>query len=286
MKPNRTGRRYLAGLLVCIGLLLAPGCFDAVNSSSYGQNESSLISDEMAVALTTYQQGVQECLTTLEADASSCAAVITATGVNDSEISDILDDCVAKEPWYNTIAFIDGDGVVQAVVPETAQEILGVDLSYQQSVDTMNRAPSFTMVPVFSLEQGGSAAAAYAPVNSEKGEYQGFVSITFEPASLIRPVSEEVSTASGFDTMAAQTDSLVLYDADVTEIGQMTFGNSLYEDFPDLLAFAKAYNQSSSGVFRYSFYSSGFGEVITKEVMWDSVTCGGMPWRLMIIRPV
>ena len=276
----------VALFLVSMGLCLAAGCSDAVVSPVVSQNETTLIHSEMTASLANYQQGVQKHLTALEADASLCSDAIAAAGMNDSGISDILSDCVAKNSWYNTIAFIDTDGVVQAVLPNTAQSILGVDLSSQESVAAMNRDPSFMMVPVFMLEQGGSAAAAYAPVTSEDGEYRGFVSITFEPPSLIRPVAEGVSEVSGFDTMAAQTDSLVLYDADVSEIGQMTFGNSLYEDFPDLLAFAEAYNQSSSGVFRYSFYSSGFGEVITKEVMWDSVTCGGTPWRLMVIRPV
>jgi len=107
-------------------------------------------------------------------------------------------------------------------MPEAEQEILGVDLSYQESVAAMNKDPSFMMIPVFTLEQGGSAAAAYAPVTLEEGEYLGFVSITFVPSSLIRPIAEDVSASSGFDTMAAQTDSLVLYDADATEIDQMT----------------------------------------------------------------
>ena len=287
MKPNRAGRVCVVALvIVSVGLFLAAGCSDAFESPVVSQNETTVIQSEMAKALANYQQGVQERLMVLEADASSCSEAIADVGVNDPELSDLLGDCVAKNSWYNTIAFIDPDGVVQAVVPETEQGILGVDLSYQESVAVMNRDPSFMMVPVFTLEQGGSAAAAYEPVISEDGEYLGFVSITFEPAALIRPVAENVSGVSGFDTMAAQTDSLVLYDADVTEIGQMTFGNPLYKDFQDLLAFAEAYNQSSSGVFCYSFHSSGFGEVITKEVMWDSVTCGGMAWRLMVIRPV
>jgi len=287
MKPNRADRGHEVMLfLVCLGFLLAVGCSDADNSPPFSQNETAVISGEMAAAIGTYQQGIQGRLTTLQADAILCSNAIAAAGVNNSALSDILGECLTNEPWYYTAAFIDADGVVQAVMPEAEQEILGVDLSYQESVAAMNKDPSFMMIPVFTLEQGGSAAAAYAPVTLEEGEYLGFVSITFVPSSLIRPIAEDVSASSGFDTMAAQTDSLVLYDADATEIDQMTFGNPLYEDFPDLLAFAEAYNQSSSGVFRYSFYSSGFSEVITKEAMWDTVTSGGMDWRLMIIRPV
>jgi hypothetical protein len=67
-------------------------------------------------------------------------------------------------------------------------------------------------------------------------------------------------------------------------MGKETFHGSRYEDFPEILRFARQYSGYWSGYATCSFYETGFGKIVNKEAYWTTIGVHGNEWRLIIIR--
>ncbi|RXE56229.1 hypothetical protein ABH15_08770 [Methanoculleus taiwanensis] len=134
------------------------------------------------------------------------------------------------------------------------------------------------------LAEGGYAVILQHPVFAADGSLIGATSITFDPYLLLKAEIEPVLNGTPYTAMVAETDGTILYDADPAEITKETFNESLYAEFPEVIAFAREYAQNQSGNATYSFYDTGFNRVVQKEAFWTTVGLHGTEWRLIIIR--
>ncbi|WOF17187.1 hypothetical protein F1737_11105 [Methanoplanus sp. FWC-SCC4] len=181
-----------------------------------------------------------------------------------------------------TVAYIGNDGILKEIVPESEDILSGDSLTYQDSVVLMNKEKVPMLTDLFELKQGGYAAAVYYPVFS-KDSYQGFISITFSPETLLSEYALSLKEDTGFEVMALQTDGVILYDPDEKETGTPTFDNPAYNDFPDIVRAAEKIVKEWSGSAEYSYYSTGTDETVKKRLYWTTVSAGNNEWRIMAV---
>lgn len=253
------------------------GCLTSDSVKADGISQSALLK---------YQGAVQNDLLALSKIAGDRALFFSDRQLSGEEAQIALDSAQKQLPSIVTIGTFDKDGIVMAMLPSSHSEILGRDLSNTPVVSEMNAGMVPSMSNIFSLAEGGYAASINYPVFSSKKEYTGFVSLTFDPSVIIEKYALELMNDTGFQLMAAQKEGVVLYDNDPEEIGKEVFGNPMYNDYPEVLDFAKAYSESFSGEYRYGYLDKNLEKEVNKKAFWTTFGLYGTEWRLICIHEI
>jgi len=240
---------------------------------------------EMLMILNGMQGEIDGALTAIDRSAEMTATNLTRTGLGGPDVDALLSEALEADPSVITAIVIARNGTVTAVQPEIA-ELAGADLSDQQVVQEVFARNVPLMSDLFALRQGGYAATIEYPVFSSDGQVIGAVSLSFQPDVLVRTYAEPAVAGTSCVVMVTQPDGLVLYDADSKEIGKETFNDTLYADFPELLDIARQHEQKRSGHAAYSFYGTGSGKIVRKEMYWTTVGLYGTEWRLSVVREI
>jgi len=275
---NRSATVVIAVLLVLCFALVCCGCTgDGTVAVDSGEEKAS-------EALQSLKSGVSSSLSETLALAKDTSEELTTIDRNQMEVNDILDDSYKSLPWVESAAFINTAGVVVAIMPDTYSDLVGKDLSYQVIVKTGLTNQSPVMSDYMELEDGEKGIVLEYPVFSEDGEFAGLVSLVIDPAKLVGPCAEEIRSEYGYSVMVAQPDALILYDEDAGEIGNETFGNPMYEDYPEIIECAEIYSSQTSGTYSYVFKATGSDKEVQKQALWDTAEVLDKEWRLMVIK--
>jgi hypothetical protein len=124
------------------------------------------------------------------------------------------------------------------------------------------------------------------PGNLNTGRMIGIVSVSFQPADLIRSVAEEMVKDTPFTVMVMQPDGVILYDPDPGEIGRNTLTDPLYAGFPEIQEIAWRASGNWSGSGSYRFAGTGSQTIVEKETFWTTIGIHGSEWRLFITRTI
>lgn len=241
----------------------------------------------MLAILGTLQGDINTQLLIMDRTAAETAAELSerSTDTGWAYKSVALKTLLNADPAGKTVITIARNGTVLSGLPKAETEtLIGTDLGDQPVVKALFTTRQALMSDLFPLEQGGYAAVIEYPVFTGDDCLTGLVSLAFAPHEIIGRSAVPAVVGTPYTIMAAQTDGRVLYDADPKEIGKETFNEPLYEDFPEILDFARHYAGNWSGYDTYSFYDTGFGRVVQKEAYWTTIGLHGTEWRLMIIR--
>ncbi|WP_048145621.1 cache domain-containing protein [Methanoplanus limicola] len=264
------------------GVIVTCGCINSGEGCPGDIADRNTALSELIV----FQGGVSNALHHLGRITAGCSAAVTGGGPDENTVTELFDEVMAENSAVYTVIYIDSSGTVRFNNSNASGNISGMNLLSQESVrkQTERRVPMLT--DNFVLHDGTSASALYYPVFDSEGIYSGFVSLTFVPCELIKDSAEDIMNTSGLSSMVTEPGGLILYDPDPEEVGKETFDNSLYEDYPEILSFARSLSEDWSGIFEYSFYDTGFDREIRKEAFWTTVTMWDNKWRIFVIREI
>ncbi|MGC9435133.1 MAG: hypothetical protein ACP5C4_03465 [Methanomicrobiales archaeon] len=260
--------------LACMAI--AGGCVDT------GDGAAGRVS--AMTELMTLQGGVAADLASLGDIAGDAADAVSETDGDWPAATADLDILGAGTPPIHRIVYIDETGTVRCNQTGPGPDLVGEHLTFQKSVADAIEEKVPVMTDDFELTDGTRATALYYPVFDAAGLYRGFVSVAFVPADLIRPHADGIRDRTGFSVMAAQPDGLILYDPDPEEIGTETFTNPMYEEYPQILAFARTCAGEWSGRDMYTFPDIGFESTVTQEAVWTTVPMWENEWRVFVMR--
>ena len=276
---------FIAAVLIS-SVILAAGCLQTEQSPASASDDTTAHA-EMLQILNTLQGDINTRLIALDKTAAETAAELSETGLDGSCACNFepLTTLLYADPSGKTVVTVGRDGTVLTGLPATKTEMLiGKNIGNQTVVQELFTTRQALMSDLFLLEQGGCASVIEYPVFNEDEKLAGLVSLSFAPDEIIGQYAVSAVEGTPYTIMAAQTDGRVLYDADPEEIGKETFNESLYEDFPEILDFARHYAGNWSGYDTYAFYDTGFDRVVQKEAYWTTIGMHGTEWRLIIIR--
>ncbi|UUX93790.1 hypothetical protein [Methanoplanus endosymbiosus] len=271
---------FVISSLVVFSVIVTCGC---VNPA--GECPDDIADRNAALSeLMAFQGDVSTDLKALGSITEDCGRKVAEDGGDERSVTEFFDKIVAENPAVYTVVYIDSSGTVKINNSGAGGNISGMNLLSQSSVREQTEIKVPMLTDSFILHDKTHASALYYPVFDSEGRYRGFVSLSFLPSELVRESAENLNLRTGFSAMAAQPGGLILYDPDPEEVGKETFGNPEYEDFPEILIFARLYSEEWSGSYEYSFYDTGFDKKIRKEAFWTTVDMWDNNWRVFVIR--
>ncbi|HIH27181.1 MAG TPA: hypothetical protein HA256_04215 [Methanoregulaceae archaeon] len=268
-------------LIILATLILGAGCLEEQGvvpaTPPTGHAAMLLLLDDAAGK-------IQDALNGLDQATAGAAGALETPGISGPVADTELGRIVASQPVVQDVITYNQDAVVLAAEPEAAKVLIGRVLDVQPTLQAVSEKP--LMSALFPLERGRDGVAIVHPVFSAEGTFVGVVSTAFSPYELVAPIVLNVSQGTPYSFMVVQTGGRVLYDPDPEEVGRETFDETMYAEFPEIIAFARQYAGNRTGYGTYSFHSTGFGEVVRKEAFWTTVGLHGTEWRVMVIREV
>ncbi|MFA5296013.1 MAG: hypothetical protein WC382_10905 [Methanoregulaceae archaeon] len=227
---------------------------------------------------------IQDDLNGLDQATAGAAGALETAGLSGPVADTELGRIVASQPAVQDVITYNQDAVVLAAEPEAAKVLIGRVLDVQPTLQAVSEKP--LMSALFPLERGRDGVVIVHPVFSAEGTFIGVVSTAFSPYELVAPIVLNVSRGTPYSFMVVQTGGRVLYDPDPEEVGRETFDETMYAEFPEIIAFARQYAGNRTGYGTYAFHSTGFGEIVRKEAFWTTVGLHGTEWRVIVIREV
>jgi len=268
-------------LIILATLLLGAGCLEEQGvvpaTPPTGHATMLLLLDDAAGK-------IQDALNGLDQATAGAAGALETPGISGPVTDAELGRIAAAHPAVLDVITYDQDAVVRAAEPEDAKELVGQELEVRAILQAVADKP--LMSDLFPLARGGYGVVIVHPVFSADGTFTGVVSTAFSPYELVAPIVLNVSRGTPCTFMVVQTGGRVLYDPDPEEVGRETFDETMYAEFPEIIAFARHYSGNRTGYGTYSFHSTGFGEIVRKEAFWTTVGVHGTEWRVMVIREV
>ena len=267
-------------LILLAALLLGAGCLEdpvvPPATPPTGHAAMLLLLDDAAGK-------IQDALNGLDQATAGAAGALETPGISGPVADTELGRIVASQPVVQDVITYNQDGHVLSAEPEDAKILVGQRLGDQAVLQAIaTRQPLLS--DLFPLARGGYGVVIVHPVFSADGTFTGVVSTAFSPYELVAPIVLNVSRGTPCTFMVVQTGGRVLYDPDPEEVGRETFDETMYAEFPEIIAFARQYSGNRTGYGTYSFHSTGFGEIVRKEAFWTTVGVHGTEWRVMVIR--
>lgn len=278
-------RNLFPVILVC-ALILSAGCLQGKESGRPAGPTPPTGHAAMQKALGNVTGGIQSTLFELDSTLSHAAGTLGTAGISGPGADEVLSSVVITHPAIINVITYDQNGTVVAAEPDTAKILLGQNLREYDIVKKTLTTQQPQMSDLFSLAEGGDGVVLAHPVFSPGGQFLGVVSSGISPYALVSPIAGESMENTPYTYMVAQTNGRILYDPDPQEVGKETFNETLFADFPGIIELARHYSGNRTGYDTYSFYSSGFGKVVSKETFWDTVGLHGTEWRVLVISEV
>ncbi len=278
--------RNLLPLIMVCALLLGAGCLQAQETGGSAGPTPPTGHAAMQNALGNVTGGIQSTLDRLDSTLSLASRTLGTTGISGAGADEVLSGVANSHPAIINVITYDQNGTVVAAEPDSAKILIGQNLRKYDIVKKTLATRQPQMSDLLSLAEGGDGAVLAHPVFSPGKQFLGVVSSGISPYALVTPIANQVMENTPYTYMVAQTNGRILYDPDPQEVGKETFNETLFADFPGIIELARHYSGNRTGYDTYSFYSSGFGKVVSKETFWDTVGLHGTEWRVLVISEV
>jgi hypothetical protein len=240
-------------------------------------------SQELQLKTTTLQiqQAVQSELDNLDLDMSAAASELSRTGLSGPEARQILNGLSSKYPFIIDCLTANVAGKMVTVAPDAYSSYEGSDISTQDVTVKFNETKQPMLSQMFTAVEGMDAVVIMRPVLSEKGDFMGSLSALFKPETLLSGVSEPILRGTDITLDVMQLDGLDIYDSQGNDTGLNLFTDPVFQQYTDLIALGHQMVAEESGTGSYTINSYKTGQMVKKQVSWETVKLHGTAWRLM-----
>jgi polar amino acid transport system substrate-binding protein len=300
-----------AALLFCAAA--APAQAIPNGNASASESEAAPESEaDMLYLLLTIQANTQGTLNDLGSDVANASQDLSATGLNGTAAREVLTSLLETNSNLIEAATFSKEGRIIVSEGKGGGRSEGADISGQENIARVLKAKIPAFSRQFLLVEGYNGTALAYPVFSPQGELLGGISAIIEPEKLLNAL---IAPQLHFDIYAPgnATDytlwgmdlyGLLLYDEDVSQIGNNLFEDPLYRPFPSLLDLGHRIVAERSGHGYYGYFQIALGnkteitegnetEVtegnkteVNKECYWTTAGLHGREWRHVVTKIV
>ncbi len=271
------------GLLV-IAAAVGAGCTNPAgppaNRSTATPTVSPTATPTPADVLEAVSSGIQAALDHLDNETAAAAVALGPTAMAGDEARRVLGDLARVSPAVIDATAVSKDGVMLTVEPPAYASVEGTGISDQEQVQRVAATHQPVMSQVFATVEGVDATDLEHPVFAPSGQFNGSASLLFSPTALLTIAVPEALANRTADVFVLDTNGLILYDTDATEIGGNVFSDPFYVNNAELLAVMKEMQTEPEGTGNYTFIQPGTGTTVRKETRWTSVGLHGTDWRV------
>ena len=277
-------------VLVCV-LIIVLVLLSAANMILYNQtrylnrdNNEFRTRSEMLSILTQLQFQLNSELRKLDQDLLTASQQFSSMSLQGDEARTVLDNLVASNSYIINAATVDKNDVIVAAGPSEYRGIEGMYIGDQDPSIVLQRTKRPVMSNVIRLVEGFDDAFMETPIFTDDGLFVGYLSIVFDPATIVQATVTPVLNGTPYVMFAIQLDGRVIYDHDPAQLGKIFPSDPVYHDYPELVNLGRRMVAEKSGYGTYEFYKTlESNEVMKKEAYWTTIGIHDTEWRLVII---
>ena len=260
--------KYRLMLVPLLALWLVPASVSAMGSAPHLPGIMDLRSE------------IADELNSMDSDLAQAAQQLSTIGIYDAA-APILLNIYDKHSSIVDVATIDPAGYLITIQPNRYKSTEGQRINEQPHFMEITKTGRPVLSGVFKTVEGFYAASLIYPIANLKGQTIGYVSIVFKPDALMGNIIKQYNK-SPVEAFALQTDGRVIYDKDILQIGKMTFSDTAYQRYPDLLRLAAQITAEASGAGTYAYPVGRNSAPAQKATEWTTVSLHGVEWRLVV----
>ena len=231
--------------------------------------------------LTEVQQKIRAEFSRIDAAMQDAAGKLGASGLTGDAARASLAELCGKFAFAIDCTAVDTKGMMVTIEPSSYSQFEGTDISAQKQVKAIIKKHKPVMSSVFKAVEGFPAVDVEYPVFSLQGKYIGSVSLFFKPETLFAQLLPPLLKGFPVDIWAMEKGGRIIYDVDVSEIGQNLFTAPAYQPFTELLKIGRRIAAKPEGRGSYQYKIHGENIVGEKNAYWKSVALYGTEWRIV-----
>lgn len=190
----------------------------------------------------------------------------------------VLDRTLKASPYIVNVLTTDVDRTIMGILPERYEFINGTVLPEQDPVvEALDSGRPYAS-DLFMVVEGFSGVTINYPIFDATGAVKGAIVSLFRPDHMLENITSVLYEDQR--AMVMQSDGVLLYDPDPSQVGRNTFTDPLFEGFDELKDIAVRMVNETTGNGRYSF--SVEGDAISKEIVWSSVNVLNARWTVAV----
>jgi hypothetical protein len=232
---------------------------------------------DMVTALIAVSSKFQEELSVLDQATSEGAARLAGQDLNGSLARTVVNDTLASSEYAIDVLTCDRSGKVLAIGPEPWRWMSGTTLNANDPVVLLMDDNRPIVSGLFLTLEGFWAVTVAYPVVDSNGVVSGAISTLFRPDHMMENISRSLN---GMSAMVQQSDGVILYDPDTTQVGKDVFTDPMFEDYPQVRTISSMMVGNTSGSGQYDF--AGSGGTVTKLIHWTTVSALEARWSVAV----
>ncbi len=237
-------------------------------------------SDDLPV-LVEVQQKISAEFNRIDAAMKDAAGKLGASGLTGDAARASLSELCGKFAFAIDCTAVDTKGKMVTIEPSSYSHFEGTDISAQKQVKAIIKKHKPVMSSVFKAVEGFAAVDVEYPIVGPKGKYIGSVSLFFKPETLFAQLLPPLLKGFPVDIWAMEKGGRIIYDVDVSEIGQNLFTSPAYQPYTELLKIGRRIAARPEGRGGYQYKIHGENIVGVKNAYWKSVALYGTEWRVV-----
>jgi len=224
------------------------------------------------------KEEIRNRLAAFDQDVGDTARHIEAVGMDDPSMEEVLAYAAGSRASVIDVVVFDADGIISAVQPPEFASSIGVDISGQSHIQRVLQAGDPTLSSSFLSVEGPDVVSIAYPLRSPDNEIIGGISAIFSPDILISETLHGAEVIEPYSMMVIQTDSVILYSSDDTEIGGKLFSDDGAGISTEYIKFLNRIGNDARGA---TIINSS---AIWQHIVWETVSLHGTDWRIMVIK--
>ncbi len=278
-------------IFVLIAIIMVSLGFNAyqwnMNLALTQQTNSETAKQEMVSQLMHIQNNVNTQLAKLDTALMSACQMLSDVGLNGAQARAVLSELVANNSLIVNAATCDAKDVLVAVEPTSYSSIEGEDIKAQEQNIRMHQTMLPAMSNMIPLVEGFPGVVMVAPIFDSSDKLMGSLSIVVQPSALInQSITPATEGTQQYSMWAMQSNGTLIYNPDPQQQGKNLLTDPIYEDYPELIAFARQISGQQSGYGSYQYFDKNVDDttkhVVSKEAYWITVGIYGTEWRLVV----
>lgn len=237
--------------------------------------------------LTESQKSIDSAISALFADIQTACKNIAATKQDEVKIREELVSILLKHKTATEAVYVNSENIIAHIEPEEYRYAEGSDITEQEHQQKMVATHDGAVSGIFKVVEGYYAIVIAYPI-IVNGKMEGSVNIVIKPYNMISSFSlaHLQNPADGKYLVDAfwvmETNGMILYDIDSTQVGKNSFTDSLFIAFPEIKIAADRINAGDAGKTNYSFLDASKQKTVTKDVWWSTSNYKDKIWKFCV----
>lgn len=239
---------------------------------------------ELPEGLTNAMTNLATAFQTVDNEMDIAAGQIASGGMDTSMIRTTLQDLINTPTIVDEYSWVTAEGIIKIIEPSQYHAYQGFDISQQDHIVKLIEEKEPVLSMSFLAIEGFYAVSDIHPI-LQNNQLFGGVDALIKTKDFLGNVFEPLLAGQDFELWAMEKGGYMIYDQDESEIGINVFKDSMYTNFPQLIAAFERIDEEETGTTHYSFYKAGTNETVTKLAYWTTFKHHGAEWKIVWVKP-